>query len=199
MVQKTKTNIYILLSFYSTLSLAQVEKIDINQSKSTVEFIAIGNPSALKVKGEQAKVQGQVSCTANVIAAKLKVDLNEFVTGIEMRDEHMKEKYFETEKPENRYATIEIVNLNIPESFWTKSEEFKSEFKGKLVLHNIEKDISGSIIFSPYKKGNEISTISRFTVKLSSFNIAVPSFVGITIAEDVNVEVKLPLIIVEKE
>lgn len=201
MVQKIsalKMIVLVQMSLYSIIGLAKIEKIDINQNKSSVEFVAVGNPSALKIKGEQAKVQGQVSCTSNIISAKLKVDLNEFVTGIEMRDEHMKEKYFETEKSENRHATIEIGNLNIPESFWVKNEEFKAEFKGKLVLHNMEKDISGKIIFSPYKKGNEVLTTSQFSLSLSDFNIAVPSFAGITVAQDVNVEVKLPLIIVEK-
>lgn len=198
MVLKIKYCFFSLLFIYSTLSLAQIEKIEINQNKSSVEFLAIGNPSSLKIKGEKAKVQGQISSTENIFGAKLKVDLNEFVTGIDMRDEHMKEKYFETDKPENRYATLEISNLNIPESFWKKNEEFKGEFKGKLVLHNVEKDISGKITFSPYKKGTEVTTVSSFPIKLSDFKIAVPSFVGITVAEDVNIEVKLPLIVVEK-
>lgn len=201
MVQKINVfKIVVLFQFsiYSITSFAQIDKIELNQSKSSVEFLCIGNPSALKIKGEKAKVQGLVFNTENILGAKLKVDLNEFVTGIDMRDEHMKEKYFETNKPENRYATLEIINLNIPESFWKKNEEFKGEFKGKLTLHNVVKDISGKITFSPYKKGAEVITVSNFPIKLSDYKIEVPSFVGITVAEDVNVEVKLPLTIVEK-
>lgn len=173
--------------------MAQIEKIEIIQNNSSVEFMAIGNPSALKIKGEKAKVQGQVSSIANSLDAKLKVDLNEFVTGIDMRDEHMKEKYFETDKVENRYATIEINNLLLPESYWIKSEEFKGDFKGKLLLHNIQKEISGKILFSPYKKGTDIQTFSTFSIKLTDFNIAVPSFSGISVAETINIEVRLPL------
>ncbi|MDD4975892.1 MAG: YceI family protein [Bacteriovorax sp.] len=198
MVQKTKYFFLSLLFIYSTLSLAQIEKIEIDHNKSSVEFLAIGNPSALKIKGENAKVQGEISSSLNIIGAKLKVDLNEFVTGIDMRDEHMKEEYFETNKAENRYVTLEIINLDIPDSFWKKSEEWKGNFKGKLKLHNVEKDITGDITFSPYKKGDNVITVSRFPIKLTDFKINVPSFVGVTVAEVVNVEVKLPLIVVVK-
>lgn len=198
MVLKIKSCSFFLICIYSSLSWGQIEKIDINHSKSSVEFLCIGNPSALKIKGEKAKVQGQINNSDNSFSAKLKVDLNEFVTGIEMRDEHMKEKYFETDKPENRYASLEINNLSIPASFWKKSEEFVGEFKGTLLLHNVQKEISGKITFSPYKKGDEVLTVSRFPLKLSDFNISIPSFVGITVAEEVNIEVKLPLIVVDK-
>jgi polyisoprenoid-binding protein YceI len=186
------------LSTSSSLSFAQIEKIDINSNKSSVEFLAIGNPSALKIKGEKAKVQGTVTYADRSLGAKFKVDLNEFVTGIDMRDEHMKEKYLETDKAENRYSTFEIFDVSIPENFWTKNEEFKGEFKGKLKLHNIEKEIVCKISFSPYKKGEDIMTVSKFTLKISDFKIEIPSFVGITMAETVDVEIKLPLTVVEK-
>lgn len=198
-----KKNVFFLLihiSFfmYSSSVFAQTKTLEINQSKSTVEFLAIGNPSALKIKGEKAKVSGVVTLVGNIIEAKFKVDLNEFVTGIDMRDEHMKEKYFETEKNENRYSTLEISNVKLPDSFWIKNEEFKGGFKGKLKLHNVENDILCNITFSPYKKGEELVSLTKFSLKISDFKIEIPSFVGITMAEVVDVEVKLFLNAVDK-
>ena len=190
--------IHISLCMYSSTVFAQVKTLEINQNKSTVEFLAIGNPSALKIKGEKAKLSGAVTLVENNINAKFKVDLSEFVTGIDMRDEHMKEKYLETEKNENRYSSFEIRNVKLPDSFWTKSEEFKGAFKGKLKLHNVENDILCNITFSPYKKGEELISVSKFSIKISDFKIEIPSFVGITMAEVVDVEVKLFLNVVDK-
>ncbi|MFA6239125.1 MAG: YceI family protein [Bacteriovorax sp.] len=198
MALKTKSSIFFLIYLYSSLSFAQIGKIEFDQNHSSVEFLCIGNPSALKIKGEKAKVQGQISSVENSLSAKLKVDLNDFVTGIEMRDEHMKEKYFESDKPENRYANLEINNLNIPPDFLIKGGEFVGDFKGKLLFHNVQKDISGKITFSSYKKGSEVLTVSSFTIKLTDFNISVPSFAGITVAENITVEVRLPIMITEK-
>lgn len=189
---------HVSISMYSFSSFAQTKKLEIDQNKSTVEFLAIGNPSALKIKGEKAKINGTLTLLLNNIEAKFKVDLNEFVTGIDMRDEHMKEKYFETEKIENRYSTFEINNIKLPESYWTKNEEFKGTFKGKLKLHNVENDVLCTITFYPYKKGEQLISASKISIKISDFKIDIPSFVGITMAEVVDVDVKLFLNVVDK-
>ncbi len=190
------TIIYIGVLFF-TMKPVLAETITFNPSESSVEFLAIGNPSALKIKGTKAKVQGDVTLKANVISAKLKVDLNEFETGIEMRDEHLKENYLETHKPENRFALIEIIDMTLPLDYLKSSKDFESPFKGQLTLRGVTKEIIGKISFTPYKKGSLVLTTSQFSIKLTNFNIEVPSFVGITVTEDVNIEVKLPLNIIE--
>lgn len=176
----------------------QAEVIKFNPASTSVEFLAIGNPSAIKIKGEKAKVYGEITFIQNVLNSKLKIDLNEFETGVEMRDEHMKENYLETNKAENRYANLTVVDLSIPADYWKNGKELNADFKGKLTLHGITKDIAGKIFFPPFSKGKELLTISQFTIKLTEFNIEIPSFVGITVAEDVKIEVKLPLEVAEK-
>lgn len=198
MVLKIKALLFCLLFGLVFEAKGEIAKVLINQNKSSVQFMAIGNPSALKIKGEKAKVEGEVISSLNAFGAKLKVDLNEFVTGIETRDEHMKEKYLESKIPTNRYAVIDIANLPIPEVYWKNGENFKSTFKGILYLHNTQKEIVGDILFSPYKKGEEVATSSHFSLKLSDFNIKIPSFAGISVADTVNVEINLPLIVTEK-
>lgn len=176
----------------------QAEVIKFNPASTAVEFLAIGNPSAIKIKGEKAKVHGEISLIKNILNSQLKIDLNEFETGVEMRDEHMKENYLETNKPENRYANLTVIDLSIPADFWKNSKELITDFKGKLTLHGVTKEITGKIFFQPFTKGKELQTNSQFTIKLSDFNIEIPSFVGITVAEDVKIDVKLPLEIAEK-
>lgn len=198
MVQKIKFILLFIILFDSSFCIAGIEKISFTPNNSSVEFLAIGYPSALKIRGKNAKVQGQISHNNNAINAQFKVDLNDFDTGIEMRNEHMKEKYLETAKPENRYTTLEIINFIIPDSFFKGGEEYSSDFKGKLILHNITKEIQGRIKLPPYKKGSEVASFSTFTIKLTDYNISVPSFAGITVAENVNIEVLLPIVFEER-
>lgn len=179
----------------STILLAQADKITVDTKNSTVEFFATGNPSAIKIKGEKAKVDGDIKIENNKLQAILKVDLNSFETGMEMRDEHMKENYLQTDKAENKFAQLEIQNLNIPIEYWENSKEIRLDFSGDLTLHNIKKSVSGKILFPPFKKDLSINTISELQIKLSDYLINIPSFAGITVAENVSIIVKLPLAI----
>lgn len=194
-----KSIITCLIILQSTPLLAKTEQIVVDTKNSTVEFMAIGSPSAIKIKGEKAKVDGVVQIENNKLQAILKVDLTLFETGMEMRDEHMKENYLQTDKAENKFAQLEIQNLNIPAEYWKNSKELNLDFSGDLTLHNVKKSIIGKISLSPYKENSPINTISELQVKLSEHKIDIPSFAGITVAEDVNITVKLPLLITVKQ
>jgi polyisoprenoid-binding protein YceI len=196
-------NYFKLITITLTLTLsaplwAQANKIEIDTKNSTVKFLAIGSPSAIKIKGEKAKVDGTVKIENNKLQANLKVDLNSFETGMDMRDEHMKENYLQTEKAENKFAELIIQNLNIPAEYWKNEKELKLDFAGDLTLHNVKRPITGTISFPPFKKNSILNTFSELKVKLSEYKIDIPSFAGITVAEDVTINVKLPLNITTK-
>ena len=194
----SKLIIIFMTILQSAVLSAQAEKIAIDSKNSAVEFMAIGSPSAIKIKGEKAKVDGVVQIENSKLQAILKVDLNSFETGMEMRDEHMKDNYLQTDRPENKIALLEIKNLNIPTEYWKNNKEINLEFAGDLTLHNVKKSIVGKILLSPYRNNSTINTISELKVKLSEYKIEIPSFAGITVAEDVKITVKLPLIITAK-
>lgn len=187
-----------LILFQSTLLWAQADKIEVDTKNSSVEFLAIGSPSAIKIKGEKAKVDGTVKVENNKLQANLKVDLSSFETGMEMRDEHMKENYLQIDKAENKYAELIIQNLNIPAEYWKNEKELKLDFAGDLTLHNVKRPIIGKILLPPFKKNSILNTLSELKVKLSEYKIDIPSFAGITVAEDVVINVKLPLNIITK-
>lgn len=193
-----KSIITCLIILQSANLLAKTETMAVDTKNSTVEFMAIGSPSAIKIKGEKAKVDGVVQIENNKLQAVLKVDLNSFETGMEMRDEHMKENYLQTNKPENKFAQLEIQNLNIPSEYWKNNKELNLDFSGDLTLHGVKKSIIGKILLSPYREKFPVNTISELKVKLSDYKIDIPSFAGITVAEDVNITVKLPLLITAK-
>ena len=115
----------------------------------------------------------------DAVSGILKVGVKLISTGIELRDEHLKDKYLEVASfPE---ATLTLVNVSLNEK----------NFQGKLLLHGIEQDITGTAQIS--NQDNVIKVQASFMLKLSDYKIAIPSFQGITVAENVTVNTELTL------
>ncbi len=175
---------FILLLSSSTRA-APSQAIDLGQAQTSVEFLAIGKPSLLKIKGSGGKILGQVKLENGQITGRLNVSLDSISTGISLRDQHMKEKYLETGKfPE---AVLEITELSLDPNFLVVGDAKKAEvpFKGKLILHGTEKLITGSSKIESLK--DSLSVRANFKTSISEFNIAVPSYLGIKVADEVEI------------
>lgn len=198
MVQLTRT--FIFLFFTSTsLFAAEIKKMDLSfdNAQSSAEFLALGRPSMIKIKGKGAQVLGQATIEGKALTGELKLDLDQFDTGIEMRNKHMKEKYLETGKPENKFAVLQLKKFDGIDSLASPNGEMKAvPFEGTLTFHGVKKDISGTADLK--WKDNAFDGVSNFKVKLSEFNVGIPSFAGVTVAEDVDVTVNFKGKIVTK-
>ena len=69
-----------------------------NVSSTKVEFLAIGKPSAIKIRGKGEKLESKLQLAGKTLTGQFVFDLTSLNTGIDTRDEHMKEKYLETGK-----------------------------------------------------------------------------------------------------
>jgi len=185
-------NISAIIIFLSLLGLsaeAATQKVEFLKEKSSVAFVAIGRPSAMKIHGEKAKPEGSVIfSTDGVGSGQIKVDLDEFTTGMSLRDRHMKEKYLETTKDGNKFATIEISKVDFPSDFWTTQKTGEFPFQGTLNLHGSKKAIDGKLKVTE-RKTDQIQGSSVFSIKLTDYGIQIPSFSGITVAENVEIQV----------
>lgn len=150
-------------------------------AQGKITFLATGRPSAIKIRGEGAGADGVFAETAQGLNGTLKFKLATLTTGIDMRDQHMKEKYLEVGKyPE---AQLKITDLKIPASGNIKNQKVT----GSLTVKGIEKPVTGT--FSTTVSGNEINVDAEFSLKLSDYNIDIPTYMGITVAEAVSVQV----------
>ncbi len=165
--------------------------LNLVQEKTPVEFLAIGRPSALKIKGTGAFASGFISFDEKGVSGELNLDLAKFETGLSLRDEHMKEKYLQISKNGYSQAQIAIKEISISQSLFEKNQEIENQsFKGILNLHGVKKEIKGSFSLKYEEKNSFASGNADFNIKLSDFNIDIPSFSGITVAEDVNVTIE---------
>jgi polyisoprenoid-binding protein YceI len=136
----------------------------------SIAFYAIGKPSMLKIHGESAKMSGTVVRANGNLSGTLEIPLDSFETGMSVRNNHLKEKVFETSK--FKTATLTISSLPIPAG--QKGEIKNLPFTGKLSLHGVEKDISGTATVDAYGK-------------MSDYQIPPPEFMGMSMQDDVKV------------
>jgi polyisoprenoid-binding protein YceI len=109
-------------------------------------------------------------------------------TGIEMRDEHMKNKYLQVK--EFPQAVLKIESINLPEGFEEKATNIKEQnFSGKLSMHGVEREVSGTFSLS-----ESLELSARFILKLTDFGIEIPNYLGVVVADTVTVETTFSLI-----
>lgn len=175
-----KTFLGMILSLFVAFSVqAKTYKIE-RSEKNVVSWTAIGNPGFLKIDGEGGFVEGVAYVEDGKAWGTFECDLTLFKTGIETRDEHMHESYLHTKKhPKAKFVL--------------KKHELAPEFafKGELTLHGVTKEVSGKAKMK--KVGEGYWFAAKMTVALTDFNIEVPSYLGVTVAKDVDIEVKAVL------
>jgi polyisoprenoid-binding protein YceI len=147
-----------------------------------VEFLAIGRPSAIKIRGVSEVLSGQLKLKNNVktISGEFQFDLSSLKTGIELRDDHMKNKYLEIEKHKNATLVFE----NIP---YLEESVKDQKFMASLNLHGITKNIEG--VYETSKQDSQQRFKAEFKIKVSDFGIPIPSYAGITVTDEVQVTV----------
>ena len=171
-------------------------KLPVANGDGTVVFLAVGQPSAIKIEGKGEGAAGELivrKASGKFLATgRLEFNLETLDTGIAMRTRHMKEKYLETGK--HPKALLELDALEIPVALAQGAGESATNFTGKLTLHGVQKQVSGTATLK--RDTTSVNAQSRFKINLEDFAIDIPKFAGVTVAREVDVSVdfksKLP-------
>ncbi|MBK8202117.1 MAG: YceI family protein [Bdellovibrionales bacterium] len=170
----------LLLLLYPTFSImAQASVYNFHSDKGTVQFVAKGRPALIAIKGTGDGATGSLNEMNGTITGEIQFQLKSLNTGIDLRDSHLKSKYLEVEK--FPIATVRVRDFAIP----TQPNE-SNMFKGILNLHGMDRPIEGEATVS----GEPKIVSANFKIRLSDFNIEIPSFQGITVAEEVQIKVE---------
>jgi polyisoprenoid-binding protein YceI len=152
----------------------------------TVDFLAVGRPSALKIHGTGTGPDAKLSLDGSQLKGKIDFDMTKLDTGISLRTEHMKNKYLEVGKYPK--STLTLLDAPVDASFASSlSNGGEKKFRGTLLLHGKEKEVSGTYT----AQNGEVK--AHFPLTLSDFGIDIPKYLGITVADTVTVDVDLPL------
>lgn len=164
------------------------ETVAFNAAEGRTEFLAIGKPAMIKINGEGQGPEGTLTAAKNSLSGTVKVDLTKLTTKIDLRDNHMKNKYLEVGKyPE---AILEIVNLQLPVDFSALTDkDTEVPFTGKFTLHGKTSDVSGKAQVKRIAK--HVAGYAEFVFKITDHLDTLPSWMGVKVAENVTVKVQL--------
>lgn len=167
----------LVIVFISVLSF--VVQANIKILSSQIEFSAVGKPAFIKANGNVPLSQANFNLKDDQLSGTAIVNLEKLDSGIEMRDQHLKEKYLETKKFPT--ATLEIKSQKV------SLEGKKSEIEATLDFHGKKKPIK--LFMELRKKDKTIVMKSNFDFSLTEFGVELPSFQGITAADQVKLNI----------
>lgn len=167
-----------LIAFIGTASFASAKTTYKFQPKlGKVEFKTKGWPNLITINGTADGFEGTLVDTDGKVNGTLTFELEKLKTGISLRDDHMKNKYLQVKQFPK--AELTVVDLDA-----TKT---KGQFKGQLQLHGETRPVTGSY---KLKGKNPVKSLTaEMKVKLSDFKIPIPSYQGITVAEEVTINI----------
>lgn len=149
----------------------------------TVQVEAVGRPAMVKIKGKGEGPQGSLKIANRNLSGEIRFALDTLDTGIDLRNEHMREKYLETKK--YPFAILTLQDLALPEG-WSKEKMQipETKFIGDLLLHGERNPVEGR--FEVTETGELKATME---LKISDYKIPVPSYLGITVADKVKIQI----------
>ena len=121
----------------------------------------------------------------SVFEGSLAVDLRTVDTGIDLRNEHLKEKYLEVDKGAGydqavlSEVTLQGINADAPAG--------KGSFTGSLMLHGVKKSVTGPVEVQQAATGWRVR--ASFPVNLPDYNIDKPRYLGVGVKDTVQVSV----------
>jgi polyisoprenoid-binding protein YceI len=179
------------LSFVLIILGSQTSSASTLSVSGDSEFVAVGRPSAMKIHGQGAGLSGTLTVDDNSASGNVKFALDQFSTGVELRDHHMKEKYLEIQKYPTASLALDKIKLasNLESGALKEGKIDKLAFTGHLNLHGITHPVTGTIDLNTsagVTKGD-----GQFEIKISDYNINVPTYLGITVADTVEIRVHL--------
>lgn len=167
-----------------------------NRNQATFE----SNAPLEDIVGVSDRVKSKIEINLNDIRDSPKayaaVHLASLKTGIDLRDKHLRSaNWLDTEQ--YPYAEFVLTGLSdVSSGKLIEGEEISAAAAGDLSIHGVTKKITANVILRYFKEsdktksriaGNLLRVTADFTVKLSDFNISIPSVVEGKVDETIKV------------
>lgn len=156
------------------------------------------------IEGSTTDIVGHISFDRDnpnhSIGGVIRVDLRSLRTGIETRDEHMRNKHLHTEKFPYAYFVITAV-AGLPDQIETDTS-YEAEAEGLFYIHGVSREIRPQLTlrFAGDEEGWRVKVLADFKIELDDFKIDRPRALFLKLAKTIEIEVVfvgLPLETVE--
>lgn len=168
------------LSTVAFLSLGAAAHAKVERTgEPTVTFTAVG-PGGLKIVG----TTHELNVAENPTNVSVSVPLSNLKTGIDLRDKHMTEKYLQT-------AQFPTADLQVAKSALkaiASDGQMSGTAEGTISLHGKSKTLPFQYTY--VRKGQSYEVSGTLHLNMKEFGIEVPSYLGVTVKPEVDVNVK---------
>ncbi len=174
--------LFLVSLFFIQVSQAAVD-FNLQPKEGKIEFLAIGNPGFLKINGHGEGPKGSIHIAENNISGELAIDISTLDSGMSLRNKHMKEKYLEMDKfPQ---AKLIIKDQPLPNG-WTPENKVVSSarLKAELEMHGERQPVDVD-----YRIDKDFRISANFKIKITDYKVAIPSFMGVTVTEVIELKV----------
>jgi polyisoprenoid-binding protein YceI len=162
------------------LSVAFVADAKLARSGTPAVVFRASGPAGMKIQGTTSDLDVDDQGAKIVV----KVPLKNLSTGISLRDEHMRNKYLEVGSYPNAELTVDRSAIHIPSG----SDPVSGNASGTMSLHGKTK--STTFHYNVGKSGNTLRVAGTVHLDIRDYGITVPSYLGVTVKPDVDVEVQ---------
>jgi polyisoprenoid-binding protein YceI len=152
------------------------------RSPAQVSFTALG-PAGLRIEGKSSDLQ----VTDRPDALVVTVPLAKLETGISLRDNHMREKYLETQKYPNAQLAVARGAIKFP----AEGQSTEGNVPATLALHGKSKTVP--VHYRATRQGKSYEVKGDLKVDFREFGIEIPSYLGATVKPPVDVNVAFVL------
>lgn len=168
----------LLFALVSTVALTADAKITRTGTPS-VSFHASG-PAGMKIVGTTSDLDVDDQGAKVVI----RVPLGNLTTGISLRDHHMRDKYLQVGSYPNAELTVDRSALNFPNGDGSAT----GDAQGSMAIHGRTQNVS--FHYTIVRANGSLHVGGTTHLNIRDYGIDVPSYLGITVKPDVDVEVQ---------
>jgi polyisoprenoid-binding protein YceI len=170
-----KLSVLAVSIFLATLSAAAQAAFSAPRD-AHVSFTAAG-PAGMKIEGTTSELKVTEE-GGNVV---VDVPLSNLVTGIALRDQHMKEKYLEVAKFPDAVLTVARGALKVPAS----GGQLSADAQGTLRLHGQTRPVT--VRYDATADADGLMVHGKLHIRMDEYGITIPSYLGVTVKPDVDV------------
>jgi polyisoprenoid-binding protein YceI len=162
----------------STVALSADAKIT-RTGTPQVAFHASG-PAGMKIVGTTSDLDVDDQGAKIVI----KVPLAHMTTGIDLRDHHMREKYLQVGTYPNAELTVDRATLHFP----TGDGQASGDASGTMAIHGKTNNVT--FHYNLVRASGSLHVGGTVHLNIRDYSIDVPSYLGVTVKPDIDVEVQ---------
>ena len=119
-------------------------------------------------------------------AGAVRVDLVPLDTGIELRNNHLRETYLEVARGE-RFRHAALTGIQLADPLPQDAARHKTPFSGTLSLHGVERAIAGEAELR--RRDGRLRVQAAFSLSLKVFDIPPPRYLGVGVRDKVEIVV----------